>query len=151
MEHRSRPVRWHDRQTLSKTPLRLVPVPGAIGRQPLGEQAAQLLLCDGKASGRCDDLVDAHGFEPSQHGEKIDLATLDIVLGELESCFVDQNAGLVSFIRTLKARSKVDGIADYRKRPGFRRADRPDHQIAGGEAHTHTELRQVAAQARDIG
>ena len=24
---------------------------------------------------------DAHGFDPSQHGEKIDLATLDIVLG----------------------------------------------------------------------
>src|SRR5580704_5807806 len=135
---------------LRKTPLRLIPVLGAIGRQPLGEQTAQLLLCGGKISGRRDDLVDAHGFDPSQHGEKIDLATLDIVLGELESSFVDQNVRLVSFVCTLEARSKVDGIADYRKRPRVCRADRPDHQIAGGEAHTHTELRQIAAQAKDI-
>jgi hypothetical protein len=52
------------------------------------------------------------------------------------------------FIRTLEARSKVDGIADYRK-------DRelvepiPGHQITGGKAHTHTELRQIAAQAKE--
>jgi hypothetical protein len=52
VEHGSWPIRWHDRQTLRKIPLRLVPVAGAIGRQPLGEQAAQLLLCGRKASGR---------------------------------------------------------------------------------------------------
>ena len=36
-------------------------------------------------------------------------------------------------------------------RPCIRRADCPDHQIDGGEAHTHTELWQIAAQAKNIG
>ena len=38
MEHGSWPIRWHDRQTLRKTPLRLVTVASTIGRQPLGEK-----------------------------------------------------------------------------------------------------------------
>jgi hypothetical protein len=72
-------------------------------------------------------------------------------LDQLKSAFVYQNARLVRFIRPFESRSEVNGVADYRKRPRVGRADRADHQIAGGEAHPHTEFRQVAAQAKDIG
>jgi hypothetical protein len=58
------------------------------------------LLCVGKASDRSEDLVHAHRFDPTQHGQKIDLASLDIIVGKLESLFVDENAGLVYLIRT---------------------------------------------------
>jgi hypothetical protein len=45
----------------------------------------------------------AHGLKLSQHGNEIDLAALDIILGELKSSFIDQNARLVCFIRPFEA------------------------------------------------
>jgi hypothetical protein len=56
-------------QTLGETLPRLVPVAGATGRQPPGEQSARFLPCGGKASGRCDDLADGDGFDLSGPGK----------------------------------------------------------------------------------
>ena len=65
------------------------------------------------------DLVSshAHWFDLSGHGEEIDLAGLDVVLGELKSFFVDQNPHLVCVIHPLQPRSKIDGVANHSERP----------------------------------
>jgi len=70
-------------------------------------------------------------------------------LSQLKSSFIDQSARVVCVVRPLQARSKIDGVADYRKGARVRCTDRADHQIAGGEAHPHTKLRQLAAQTKD--
>src|SRR5215469_4557366 len=150
-EHGSWSIRRHYAQTLSETLLGPTPVTGAIGGEPFCEQAAHFVLCSGKGPGWCHDLVHAHWLDLSGHGEEIDLAGLDVVLGELKSFFVDQNARLVCIIRPLQPRSKVDGVANHGERPRVCRPDRPNYQIAGGEPHSHAELRQIAAQAEDIG
>ena len=99
------------------------------------------------------DLVSsrARWFDLPGHGEEIDLAGLDVFLGELKSFSVDQNARVVCVIRPLQQRRKVDGVANHSERPPVCRPDCPNYQIAGGEHHSHTEVPQIAAQTEDLG
>ena len=131
--------------------LRLVPILPAIGGKAAREQLAQLAPLGAELAGPAHRLVDADRLGLAGDGDQVELARLDDLLRQPKRLLAYYDRGAIDLVDALEARGEVHGVADHRIRACRRRADGPDHGLAGGDAHTDHKFWRIAPHPGDLG
>ena len=150
-ELQGRAVVFTDFQTLAKGGFRLFPFLFTVELKGVGVDIVQLGEGGIQTALARLQFKDPDGFHLAKDGDEIDLPHLDVVLGQAQAFFVDQDAGAIDFVHPLQSRGDVHGVADDGKGFGGVGTDRADHSVAGGEGHAGAEPGHVAPQAGNLG
>ena len=116
-----------------------------------GVGVAQLKSGGGQFSDFAEEFIDTNRLRLAVHGDKVDFPRFDITFGEAIAVLIDDEVGPIDFVHALESGGDIDGVPNDGERFCRVRADRTDEGIPGGQGHTDMKLRNVSAEACDLG
>lgn len=116
-----------------------------------GVGVAQLKSCGVQFADSAEEFIDTNRLRLSVHGDKVDFSGFDITLGKAVAVLIDDEVGAINLVHPFQPRSDVYSIPNHGEGFSRSRADCANQSIPGGQGHTDMKLRNVSAEACDLG